>query len=625
MAAVLVSIASVCGVLYWGQLVFVPLALAGLLTFLLTPVVARIERWGLPRIPAVVLVVSLTGLVLATVGWSVAVQLTSFAAELPTYKDNIKAKVADLRAMVRGGALEKVQETIDEVKRELEKEDGEGERAQKDGTADATTSPEPDAESESEEEPVPVRLAPEDYLLPDTEAITPYMRPIGVGGLVIVLAFFMLIYREDVLSRLVSLAGTRSLAVTTRALDEANRRISQYLLMQLVINAGFGLAVGTGLYLLGVPFSILWGLTAFAFRYVPYIGPWVAALLPIAVSLVHFPGWGMVLVVVGMFIGLELFTNNFVEPWLYGQSVGLSPVAVIFAAAFWTWMWGPIGLLLATPLTVCLVVLGEYVPALAIFDRLLSDQPALKPHLWLYQRLLAGDEEDAEGIVEHYLNENSPADTCDKLLLPAILVARRERAARRIDEDDVDQIREILEGIIDDLPDWNTAPQETEAADLQDSHRRPVLVIAFPLHEGDVLVLKLLQRLLKSDQCRVEILSLDMLISERIAQIEERRPAVVCVSSLPPGGWTQTRALCKALRRHCPDTKIVVGRWSARYLSDRYSAKRAEKVLRLLRENGANAAAGSLAECCDVFAPIIQFHLVNAAEADEQARQAVSA
>lgn len=594
-AAVLISVVAICTMLYWAQLVLIPLALAGLLTFMLTPVVARLEHWGLARVPAVIAAVTMTALLLGLVGWIVSTQVTTFAAELPKYERNIRDKVSDLRQMFQGGALEKVQSTIDDVKKQLEEEDEDGKEASSPDTAD---------EPEADVEPVPVRTVPEDYLLPDTGYLAPFAQALGVAGLVIVLAFFMLIQREDVLSRLVSLAGQRSLAITTRALDEASRRISRYLLMQFLINSSYGLAVGVGLFFIGVPYAPLWGLSAFVFRYIPYIGPWIGALLPITVSLVHFPGWTIVLIVIGLFVALELFSNNVMEPLLYGQSVGLSAVAVIVAAVFWTWMWGPVGLVLSTPLTVCLVVLGEHIPGLSIFDRMLSDRPALDLHLWLYQRLLAGDEEDAEEIVEKHLEEKGPAATCDELLLPTLLFARRERAGRRIEEDDQQQILEMLKDIVEQLPREDNAAAPPPATSAEESPRNglphKVAIVGFPVQPADVLVFQLLERLLDPHICTLEILSQDMLIAERLAAVEERRPAILCLSSLPPGGLRQTRAICKSVRTRHPDLKILVGRWTTRGPS--------ERAQKLFKASGANAVAVSLSQMREVMQPIVQFH-----------------
>ena len=262
----------------------------------------------------------------------------------------------------------------------------------------------------------------------------------------------MLIEREDVRNRIVSMAGHASLVTTTKAFAEAGQRISRYLLMQLIINASTGLAVWLGLYLIGVPYAVLWGLIAAVLRYVPYVGIWIAALFPITLSLIITPDWTDVAMVFGLFLALELLVGNFIEPWLYGHSVGLSPIAVILAVIFWTWIWGAVGLVLATPLTVCLVVIGKYISGFAIFGRLLGVGSSLEPHLWLYQRLLARDEKEAAEVLEEFAAEHTLEATCEQLLLPALLVLKRDVANGRIDATDSAFVAEALGEIVTELP-----------------------------------------------------------------------------------------------------------------------------------------------------------------------------
>ena len=233
----------------------------------------------------------------------------------------------------------------------------------------------------------------------------PLVAPIATAGLVVVFVIFMLLQREDLRDRIIRLVGASDVARATEAMDDAAKRISRYLLMQLVINVLYGIPVGIGLYFIGVPNPILWGLLATVLRFIPYLGPVIAALFPIALSFAVAPGWTLPLLTIALFVTLELFSNNVLEPWLYGSSTGLSPVAVLVAAVFWTTLWGPVGLLLSTPLTVCLVVLGRHVPQLGFFDVLLGDEPALPPELKFYQRLLARDPEEATELAEEYLED----------------------------------------------------------------------------------------------------------------------------------------------------------------------------------------------------------------------------
>ena len=237
----------------------------------------------------------------------------------------------------------------------------------------------------------------------------------------------MLLKYEDLRNRLIGLVGSGQLTVTTRALDDAGQRISRYLLMQFIINGSYGLAAGLGLFFLGVPYAVLWGFLAAVFRYIPYVGPWIAAFFPIIISLVAFPGWGQLALVIGLFVLLELWSNLLMEPWLYGHSIGVSEVGLLVVTGFWTWLWGPIGLVLATPLTVCLVVLGRHVPQLHFFDLLFGKAPALAPPVIYYQRLLARDQEEATEVVEDYVKAHSLEKVYDEVLIPALLLAWQDR------------------------------------------------------------------------------------------------------------------------------------------------------------------------------------------------------
>ena len=343
--------------LYWGQAVLIPVALAILLTFLLSPVADTLERIALKRLPSVIVVVVLTFSLLGGIGWIVTLQFVSLANELPKYKGNIKQKIADVRGAGKGGALEKVQKTVEEVKSEMQK------------------GSEP-TKAKDQRRPVIVQAMESFAFWPDEVAAEPMAETFARAGLVIVLVILMLIQREELRERLILLVGYGSFTVTNQALEEAGQRISRYLLMQTVINCSFGLAVGFALYLIGLPYAILWGFLAVVLRFIPYVGPFAAASMPSVLSLAVFQGWYWPMVVAGVFLILELLINLVLEPLLYGESAGVSGVGLVVAIAFWTWLWGPVGLVLATPLTVCVVVLGKYVRGMDFIGVLISDQPA---------------------------------------------------------------------------------------------------------------------------------------------------------------------------------------------------------------------------------------------------------
>jgi predicted PurR-regulated permease PerM len=354
-----------CLALAWE--VLLPLALAVLVAFILTPLVARLQRSGLGRVPSVILVSSGAMALVLGFGAVIVLQLRSLVIELPQYRDNIKQKVAAFQSAGPGSLMVKVQDAISEL------------TEQPSGSAQAA--------------PLPVEVRPSAPARVQA-LITPALSLSAQFALVSILVVFMLARHEDVRDRLIGLVGRGRLTDTTRALDEASRRVSRYLSMQLIINTCFGLALGLCLFLIGVPQAILWGLLVGALRFVPYLGSPLGGLMLVTLSVAVFPSWGQPLAVLGVFLVLEVLTANVMEPLLFGHSTGVAPIALLFAAAFWAWLWGPLGLLLSTPLTVCLVVFGRYVPGLECFGILLSDEPALPPEKRYYQRLLARDPDE---------------------------------------------------------------------------------------------------------------------------------------------------------------------------------------------------------------------------------------
>ena len=535
----LLSLAVIFAALYWGQAVLVPLVLAALLTFLLSPLVMRLDRLRVPRVAGVLLVMALAGGLIGGVGYVVAGQLHSFAAELPTHRQNIRTKIREAVAFTRGGAIENVQDTIEDISDVVE----EG------------ADPAPETRQQpADEEPVRIAVEEPPPLLGNAKWLGPLFGAVGTLGLTLLLAIFMLINREDLRDRVVSLSGRPSLVVATKALADAGARISRYLAMQFVINATMGVAVGVGLYFIGVPYAALWGLAAGVLRYIPYVGPWIAALLPITVSLVTAPGWQQVVLVVGMFVVLELLSNNVMEPLLYGHSVGLSSLAVIVAAIFWTWLWGAVGLVIATPITACLVVLSSYVPGLDFIGRLLGERPALKPHETLYQRLLAHDVGEARAIVKRHLNESS-LDEALQLMLDALLSLKRDLQAARVSADDGEFVISGLRDLIEELRAADGAAADEKAA------LEAVLVIGVPGRDPlDAVVLELARVLLRGEPLTFAVLSMDLMTGEALAEIEARAPAAVVVPSLPPAGLTPARQLCMRAHARLPEVRIVAAR-----------------------------------------------------------------
>jgi len=357
------------------------------------------------------------------------------------------------------------------------------------------------------------------------------------------------------------LIGYRRMTATTSALDEAGARISRYLLMQSLINGSFGVAVGLGLFLIGVPYAATWGSLAAALRFIPYLGAFVALLLPLAISLAVFPGWLQPALVVGLFVVLELITGSVLEPWLYGQSAGVSQVALLIALTFWAWLWGPVGLLMATPLTVCLIVLGKHLPALGFLVVLMGDRPVIEAKARYYQRLLARDQDEATDIVEAYVNTDGRESVYDTVLLPALYYAKQDCDRGLLSDGDAQFVGQATREILDVLANNAPSASERDSSDHPGTET-PVRIVGCPARdEVDILGLEMVRHLLDPAWCRMEVSRTGMLVAEVLAWVDLHRPALVCIGTVAPGGLSQARHLCKRLRSQWPELKIVVGRW----------------------------------------------------------------
>jgi predicted PurR-regulated permease PerM len=566
----------VIAALYWAQAVIIPVAAAVFLTFLLSPPVTFLQRRGLGRIPAVIVVVTLAGLLLAGLGWLVSSQVTALVHSLPQYRDNIRDKVVQLHALTSGGVVEEVKDLTSAIAKDIEKLSKNGTGKAKAGIGNqpdaggqpAGVPPEPAPPVVGQPAGVPPEQSRQVVVQPAgaagittwPAALSPVLEGLGGAALASVLVVFMLLKREDLRNRLIRLIGHGRITTTTKAVDDAAQRVSRFLLMQVIVNGTYGLALGLGLYVfrwfgMDIPYAALWGFLAAVLRYIPYVGAWVAAALPITLSFAVNPGWGAPLAVLGLVLVLELVSNNFMEPWLYGQSIGVSEVALLVAAAFWTWLWGPIGLVLSAPLTVCLVVLGKYVPQLEFLDVLLGDAPALEPRLAFYQRLLARDQDEAADVVDEYAREHTPDQVYDELLVNALNFVKRDRGHGDLtDEDEAFILNAVLE-IAEEV-----AVNDGVAAAPGPDQRAKLL--AYPARdEVDEAALRLLAGALNSEHWEVEVAPTSLLISELTERIAKAQPDVVCIAALPPGGLAHARYLCKRLRQRFPDLKVLVGRW----------------------------------------------------------------
>jgi predicted PurR-regulated permease PerM len=589
----LVALVTAIAALHFAREILLPIALATFVSFLLAPLADRLERWSLGRIPSVLAVVTVAFAVLGLLGWVVTSQLIDLSTQLPQYRENIVAKV---RSITQGSdTLKGVTDTIEDVTKEITSDDADAEEetaTSADAVVESANSGgvSPDAAetpvgrderqaawawaermfgdgdfSPSHNEVVSVKVVsmPPSPLAQMRGWLGPLMAPLTAAGIVVVLVLFMLLQREDQRNRLIRLFGAANIHATTEALTDVVNRVSRYLRMQFLINAGYGLCVGAGLAVLGLPNAVMFGVLSFSLRFLPYIGPWISAILPVAVSIAISPGWTQAALVVGWFVLLELIVNNVAEPLLYGSSIGVSGVGVILAAIFWTWIWGPVGLVLAMPLTVCLVVMARYVPALRFITVMLGDQPTLATEERIYQRMLALDDDEIRVLAEEFLDDAPLVDYYDRVLIPALRLAERDRHAGLLSEEQQRAIQELAREQIEELgvPGAGTEglSGEIEPADATGSRAR---VMCVPLRdEADKTAALILGRLLEAERMTPLVGSVESLTSETVEAVESLDVDMVIVSVLPPLSVRTSRLLCRKLRKRYPQLPILVGYW----------------------------------------------------------------
>lgn len=595
--------------LYFAREIFVPLALAVLLSFALCPLVLTLRRWYFGRASSVIAAVLLAFIVIFAIGSLIGTQVGRLAQNLPQYQSNISDKIESLRGKAAAsGIVGRAAGMLKDLGGELTQNPAPN------GPAASLTSP-----RNQGQRPVPVEIRePEPTALDIIPAIIgPLLQPLATTGIVIVFVIFFLMQREDLRDRFIRLAGARDLNRTTVALNDAGRRLSRYLVVQTAINATFGLLIGTGLWFIGIPNAVLWGILAMLLRFVPYIGAIIAAMFPATLALAVDPGWSMLLWTGTLFLVAEPVTGQVLEPLLYGRSTGLSAVAVVVAAAFWTWLWGPVGLLLSTPLTLCLVVLGRHVERLEFLHIVLGDQPALTLQENFYQRMLANDPDEAAHQAEEFLKDNSPTAYFDEIAVAGLALAQLDVNRGSLGHHRCAQIKAAVESVIIDLSD-HTAPASGEAtkgdARLLQSppdparadaafwpREKPVLCIA-GRGSLDEAAAMMLATLLEKAGIAAQIVPSDDVSAAKIFRFEAADTPVACISYLEPGGFTNARFLTRRLRRKLPRAKILAGFWT---LSKEDAASRdalgqtgADQVVTSLRE-----AVEQIAAARDTAAP----------------------
>ena len=562
----------VVAALYFGQEVLIPITLAVMLSFVLSPVVAALQRLRLWRAPAVILTVLAALGVLGLIGTLIGSQAAALTADAPRYAQTIEAKVQG----VQGYAVARLAT--------LTKELG-GHRSP---TAAPATAAAPTTIAAGQRRPIPVEVV-QGSTSPLTIARTvlaPVLGPLETLVIVLIVAIFVLMQKEDLRDRFIRVFGSSDLHRTTRAMDDAGQRLSKYFLSQLAVNASFGVVIGLGLWAIGIPSPAMWGIMAGMLRFVPYIGSFLAAVAPAALGAAVDPGWTMAIEVIALFVVVEPVTGYVVEPLLYGHSTGLSPVSVIVSAIFWTWLWGPIGLIMSTPLTLCLVVLGRHVKSLEFFDVLLGDRPALTPVESFYQRILADNPDEALAQAELLLADRPLVAYYDGVVLGGLKLAVDDEARGTVDRAAARRMTRSMLSVIDDL--------EPHAA----------IPTGRPMRSGDVAcvagrgafdeaVAAMLVQLLAQRGVEARSIAAAAASREAIGELDLAGVAVIAISYLELTGTpAQLRYLIRRLRARAPGARVVVGLWP--------QGEAALTDAAIQRQLGADAYAGSLAAALDL-------------------------
>ena len=551
----IVTIVSITAALYWAKGIFIPIALAVVMTFVLAPAVSRLQRWGVGRTTAVALVVVLTLGMMVSVGAVVTQQLVTLGETLPDHSSNIVSKIRSAKAYLLGSEKSRLGRLLDDVMEAVNP-------SEKTPATDITFW---GARRPASAMTTPQRVVVEQESTSWWDNARTFLGPAGeilaTVALAGVLVVFMLLRREDLRNRMIRLIGNGRITTTTKAVDDAATRISRYLLTQLGLNSAFGVVITMGLVLIGLPYPVLWGFLAFLMRYVPYVGTWIGVIPPALFSLAMSDGWSQPAMVFALFIGLELLCNNIFEPMLYSSSLGLSEVAQLVAAAFWAFLWGPVGLILSGPLTVCLLVLGKYSRRLEFLNILLGDEPALSARMAFYQRLAARDEDEAVEIAMQQLKHDSSEEVFDEVVVPALALAKRDRQGGQLSDENFEQAvataREVSHEVDDEI---RRKQKDLEPNELPNVERIPVLLVP-GRDEADGLAVEIFARQMDRNRWMPEVVAEGTLASELVEAIRKTSPGAAIIASLPPTGLAHTRYLVSRIRAMDPEIKILVGRW----------------------------------------------------------------
>ncbi len=517
----LLTLVLVVGILYTGKDVLLPLALGIVLAFVLTPLVRLFDRMRLPRFAGVALTMLLALGAVGGISYVVFDQFAELSTEISKYTSSMRRKVAQLR-LGNDAALRQFTRTMDRVTEQFYND--------------------PDQRKAEPVRVVPERVSPMVRLREATAAV---FEPLASAFIVIVLVAFLLGQREDLRERFIRLIGAGNVTMTTRLMNEAAYRVSQFLLWQTLINIAFGTLIALGLYWIGVPYAALWGGITAVLRFVPYVGSVLSALMPATLAFATFPGWAETFQTLALFLILDLVTAYFVEPVVFGYRTGVSSFALLVSALFWIWVWGPVGLLLATPLTVCIAVLGRHVRSLRFLAVIFADEPALMPHVRFYQRLLARDEDEAGTLVNRKLQESGPIDVIDQVLMPTVTLVLQHRDQNEITDDDATFVLDVIAETLQQLP------TNTDAA------RPAVSIVGLAAPEmADLLVLEMLRTAYGRE--RITPMAPELTAEEAVLVAIRQKPKMICIAGTQSTRGSELRNYCRRLRSALPDAKIVV-------------------------------------------------------------------
>ena len=537
-------------VLYLAKILLLPLGIAILFAFILAPVVAFLERLRLPRPVAALIVIVAFAALLLVAAWTLFTQLVAIADDLPIYRDNITAK---LNALHRPGnsAIGRAQREIEKISDEL-------------GIVNATATAALQPPNKAQQKPIgttpehPLQVREVGRPTGRLDQLGGILEPLATAFLAVVFTFFVLLQREDLRNRLIRLSGDSNLSLMTQAMRDASRRISRYFSLQLSVNLTFGTLIAVVLYFIGLPHPVLFGALAALCRFVPYIGTPIAGLIPTLLSLAVFHGWRNTILVAASFTLLEIATANYIEPHIYGRHTGLSSLAILIAAAFWTLIWGPVGLILSVPLTVCLVVIGSHVPSLEFLAVLLGDQPAIPAYVSFFQRLLAHDEREAAAILDVALKNEPLVSVYDGILLPALTLVEKTRQQGELDDSTLRFIRETTSELVDEVG-FRALEEQSQPPDASlesssgsalsgPSVPRDLKVAILPVRDGaDNLVSTMLAQVLSLAGFNATALPIRS-VDETVRLVADHRPAIVFLSGMPPVAMARANRLYRSLR-----------------------------------------------------------------------------